>query len=81
MQRLLGLLTITVAVVIVALAVNTLARNTPLDREWALFLGGLVAVIVARPEIRQRQQEQAEARRLSEAPDAEQQSEAVSESD
>lgn len=66
MQRLLGLLTITVAVVIMALAVNTVARNAPLDREWALFLGGLVAVIVARPEIKQRRLEQEEQQKVKE---------------
>lgn len=60
MQRLIGLLIITVIIIMLALAGNTIFRNAPLDGTWSVFLGGIIATIFGVPEVAARLKEKRE---------------------
>ncbi|MVN89368.1 hypothetical protein GO986_21775 [Deinococcus sp. HMF7620] len=62
MQRLIGLLVITVVIIMLALAGNTLYRNSPLDGTWSLFLGSVIATVFGLPEVATRIREKQGAR-------------------
>ncbi len=49
---------IILALVIVAFAVNSIVTGKPLDREWALLIGGLVGVVLGQRKVAQKRQEQ-----------------------
>jgi len=61
MQRLIGLLVISIIVIMLALAANSIWRNVPLDGTWSLFLGGVIATVFGVPEVAQRLKEKREA--------------------
>ena len=54
MQRLAGLLVMSVVVIMLALAGNTIFRNAPLDSTWSLFLGSVIATVFGVPEVTKR---------------------------
>ena len=68
MQRLIGLLIITVIIIMLALAGNTIFRNAPLDGTWSVFLGGIIATIFGVPEVAARLKENKEKREQADLP-------------
>lgn len=66
MLTLVRILIITVVVIMLSLAANSIINDRALDQTWSLLLGGVIAAVLGVPEVSQRLRKQRESSPKSE---------------